>query len=333
MTSGEHITGTHWGEGDARKYQAAGHGPDGAVFLDPYVYGALSSEHVKDRRVLDIGMGTGPWAEHCAREGAREVFGVDINEAMLRTAQSERFQKVPGTVIEHRARGGDTAIALVRASAAALPFPDQTMDVLMSINLGCNLPSSATGDSGTVINPFAEHFREAFRVAKSGATMVVTAPHSLDTVFTDDEVYPSDVQAILDEEWARSSRTPEAARQIIAGLGHVLRGTFVLSEDGPKVVRGVPTQSIVQNGTPILRKIPGLVVDNMYHDAESYVRAAEAAGWVVEERREPTFGTERKQFLHNQIRSQNAPQAGPATRLGKEYIKNPPFLFLKLKKP
>jgi ubiquinone/menaquinone biosynthesis C-methylase UbiE len=70
-------------------------------------------------RVLDLACGTGIVARHAAeRTGARgQVTGVDVNPAMLEVAREVSADTAP-------------AIAWEQASAAELPFPDDSFDVV-----------------------------------------------------------------------------------------------------------------------------------------------------------------------------------------------------------
>src|SRR5207247_1959652 len=111
-----------------------------------------------------------------------------LNDQMLRTGQATRFERTESIV--HGLKGGGGSIILEQASAAALPHPDASFDVGTSINIGCNLPTGV----------FEAHFKEAHRVAKSEGTLIVTAPNSLTTVFTDG-ANSEDIQSYIDEKW------------------------------------------------------------------------------------------------------------------------------------
>jgi SAM-dependent methyltransferase len=73
---------------------------------------------VEDRDVLELGCGTAYWSAWLTRLGARAT-GLDVTEAQLETAR--RFQREFGL-----------QFPLVQGSAEALPFRDETFDVVFS---------------------------------------------------------------------------------------------------------------------------------------------------------------------------------------------------------
>ena len=95
-------------------------------------------------RVLDAGAGTGRFALPL-HEAGRDVFALDISEAMLRIARDNSNGALPVAV-------GDLL---------NLPFPDDTFDSIISITVVEHLPQ------------YREVFREFVRVLKPGGAMVV----------------------------------------------------------------------------------------------------------------------------------------------------------------
>jgi SAM-dependent methyltransferase len=82
------------------------------------------------RRLLDVGTGTGRAALLFARQGAI-VTGVDASSEMLAVARQ-------------RATDEGLAIAFQEADAHALPFPDRSFDVVMSLRVLMHTPSWRT---------------------------------------------------------------------------------------------------------------------------------------------------------------------------------------------
>ena len=304
---------SHWTEQQARAYEAAKHGPDGRQFLDPFLVKALTIETVTGKAVLDIGAGVGAWSVVVHQLAAQHVVVLDLNPAMVDRARA-RFSNEDTAPIPDN-------VECVVGNAANLPMADASQDLLLSINVGCNLP--------VVGNVFERHMTEAFRVAKPGAEFIVTAPNSLGTVFSDghEPRPPEQVQAEIDATWeAASDRSVAAAKQLINQLTHYLRATFILEPDTNKpVLITESNKTLVKPGDPIIRKIPGLAVDNNYHTADEYVTAATEAGWQIESQQALSFA--------DQIELDTYNASHTAATLGKEYIGKPPFLFLKLKKP
>lgn len=296
-----------WGEAQAKLYETAKHGPDGRTFLDNHLYETLRAETINGKAIADIGAGAGPWSEYAHGLAADHVVCLDLNPAMVERAKARWADDIRPDNIE-----------FMTGNAASLPLSDASQDVVLSINVGCNLPE--------VGNVFQRHFEEAYRVAKSGAEFVVTAPDSLTTVFTDGaDPTLDDLQTKIDQLWdAELDHSVAGAKKIIASLEHCLRATFILDAAGKPIVITDANVDLVKPGDPIIRKIPGLAVDNNYHTAAEYRAAAEAAGWTIAEEHNESFPDETARTEHNSTK--------PDDQLGKEYVGKPPFLFMVLTK-
>lgn len=296
---------SRWGADDAARYAAAKHGPDGARFLDPYLYNLLSREKLEARDVLDLGAGTGPWTKHALDNGADSVTALELNPAML--AKARELLANSGVL--------PVNVRLVEGNVASLPFEGESFDHLASINVGCNLPD------GT----FQSHFAEAHRVARMGGRFVVTAPDSLTVPFTNGS-QSGDVQREVDDRWnLESDRSPQGAKRVISSLGSVLRATFVLDAAGKPVLITQENAERVSAGTPIIRRIPSLAVDNNFHTAEEYIAAAERAGWTINATNRDSFASETDRLAHNL-------KVGEDKALGAEYVGNPSFLVMDLER-
>lgn len=119
------------------------------------LFGALLFRHVPLRRgvtALDVGCGTGfPLLELAQRLGhTSTVYGVDPWAAAIERAR----QKAAGWNIPN--------VVLLPGDAAALPLPDQHLDLIVS-NLGIN----------NFVDPAAV-LQECRRVARPGATLALT---------------------------------------------------------------------------------------------------------------------------------------------------------------
>ena len=71
-----------------------------------------------DERVLDIATGTGDVAMMLARAGAKDITGIDTSEPMLQLAR-EKIRE-----------SGLSGIEILQGDASALPFPDQSFDLV-----------------------------------------------------------------------------------------------------------------------------------------------------------------------------------------------------------
>lgn len=297
---------SQWGADAAARYAVAKHGPDGARFLDPHLYALMTRERLGGMDFADLGAGTGPWSKYAHEQGAATVTALELNPAMLAKAAAA-FADGEGRTPSN--------VRLVQGTVAQLPFEDRSFDRLASINVGCNLPAEA----------FQAHFTEARRVARIGGRFVVTAPDSLLVPFTNGEE-GVDIQKELDGRWAsEAEHSPQSAKRVIDGLGSVLRATFVLDATGKPVLVTQENAQSVRAGTPIIRRIPGLAVDNNFHTGDEYIEAAERAGWTLNAVHRDSFGSEEARREHNT-------QVGEGKQLGPEYISNPSFLVMDLER-
>jgi SAM-dependent methyltransferase len=294
-TRGHHISGTEWGADTAERYAKAKHGPDGALFLDPYFQKEL--QNVEGKRIIDVGAGAGPWAVLMAQNGAERVVALDYNFAMVEQAVKAAKDNLTSDVI-----------SLEQANAGAIPHPDQTFDMAISINVGCNLPE------------LKAHFTEMYRVLKPGGEVVVTAPGSFDVLFTDGQTNPEQVKAQLEKIFKDTNIEP---RKGLNKIEHVLRGTFIVQNGVPELVE---KDTDLVPGQAIFRRIPGLTVPNYYHSPQEYLAVAQEAGFKVVSNAQPSFESEEEREEYN--------QSVPAEqRLGPEYVKSPPFATFVFKKP
>ena len=99
------------------------------------------------RRILDVGCGDGALATALARRGAI-LTGVDTDPRMLAAGRE-------------RARAETVEITLVEGNAGALPFPDETFDVVLAVTVLC-----FAGDAERAVGEMA-------RVLKPGGRLVI----------------------------------------------------------------------------------------------------------------------------------------------------------------
>jgi SAM-dependent methyltransferase len=143
---------------------------------------AKATTHVspEPERALDLGTGTGEGALFLAREFPRaSVRGVDISEEMIRTAQGKVGLDPDGRV------------AFRVADAAALPYDEDSFDLVV----GVNMP------------PF---FKEIARVLRPGGHAIVVSSWGAATPF-----YTPD--AVLDRGFGRHGTERAAAGQTGSG--------------------------------------------------------------------------------------------------------------------
>ncbi len=296
--AGHLASGTQYGKEGVSAYEANRHGLDGARFLDPYFTPYLMNAHGLE--VLDAGCGTAPWAIYAAQNGAN-VLALDLQEEMIAAAK----RNVESSGLSGR-------INLIVADVADLPCKDGSFDLAISINVGCNLPSTVEIDGKNV--GLGPHIREMARSLKPGGIAVVTAPASFATVFTDGTSHSSVVEhirTILTQ--LPENPSPTEIRSHLNGLKEVYRATFVIRDGRLSLV---VDESDLQNGEPIWRKLPGLTVPNRYHPEEEYLEEFLNAGLTVRKVDHPQFGS----------------KAEVAEHFGEEYAEHSPFAIYSLVK-
>jgi len=101
----------------------------------------------KDSRVLDVGCGTGLLFSHIA-EDAELLVGLDFSSNILKQARKRAKQY--------------SSVAILRADADFLPFPDKTFNVVFAVTLLQNMPDSL------------HSLIEIRRVSRSKATVIAT---------------------------------------------------------------------------------------------------------------------------------------------------------------
>ena len=249
--------GTHYGTAGIAAYASNRHGPDGSLLLDPYFTPYLL--HLEGKTVLDAGCGAGPWAIFAAQNGAR-VYGIDLQPGMVEKAR-EAVQEA----------GLESQIEIVQGDAATLPYPSAFFDLALSINVGCNLPS--TTEAGGKKIGLGPHAQEMARTLKPGGLAIVTAPASLGILFTDGTPGETLLETALTEH-------------ALAELKEIYRATFALRDGRLSLVRD---EAELLPGQEIWRKLPGLAVPNRYHSEAEYLEEFLAAGFTLKRIDRPTW--------------------------------------------
>ncbi len=286
----------------AQAYAENRHGIDGAVLLDPYFTAHIMAICSEGAAVADIGCGAAPWSIYAARWGAKAVRGFENSQQMLDQAEIALAQQDPeiSGVIE-------VGYGTVKEIAAE----DSSFDLALSINVGCALPSS--DETQTLGGTLMDHFAEMRRVMKPGGYAVVTAPASLETVFTtygDEENKVAQLREVVGRV-----ATEAELRDAVGSNTDILRATISRGEDGFTLA---DERGALPLGSAVLRKIPGLVVPNYFHDQGEYQDAIIDAQLRVVNLDTPT--------LHETSYHEG-------TGLGWKYVTDNPFNIYLLSKP
>lgn len=293
--------GTAYGEEGVKQYSSIKHGPDGALFLDPYFLPFI--EDVEDQRILDSGCGAAPWAIYAAMNGAF-VDGVDLQESMINKGREEVIKA-----------GLEDRVTLEIGTVSNLPYPDASFDKAISINVGCNLPSED--------NILDLHLIELARVLKIKGKAIITAPASFDIIFTSGR---QNSQKTLEEaEQALTKIDINNFSSIIenlSSLNNIYRATFVNSSGKLKFVID---ENELEDGQTIWRKLPGMTVPNYYHSEKEYINAAIKAGFNIVKIEKPKFKNKDAQTEYNEKSLQEH-------KLGDAYVDHNAFIIIELEK-
>lgn len=293
--------GTEYGE-SAIEYS---HGPDGKIFLDPYIEQFLRENISSGTQVADLGCGTGTESIRCAELGGL-VWAIDYQASMV-TEASRRVSD----------RGLKDRVSIVQGDASNLRqygVNDQTMDVALSILVTCNLPEEIVGN----------YIQEMGRILKDRGRAIFTLATSFDLVFTKGEKDVDEAKAEIEEllEYLPDNPSMEVIECSLKRLTDVYAATFVM--EGSRLVL-VTDMSQMRDGTRFIRKLPDVVLPNIYYSEQTYQRMFAKAGLEIVEELTPSFESPLKRRNNNLM-------ADKASQLGKTYIHNPMFSTKILKK-
>lgn len=288
-------SGTAYGEIGVNQYASIKHGPDGALFLDPYFLSFI--ENLENQKILDAGCGAAPWAIYAARNGGY-VSGIDIQASMIEKGNEEILKA-----------GLENRITLEVGNVNHLPYENDSFDKAISINVGCNLPN------------LDMHLSEMARVVKG--RVVITAPASLDIVFTSGrrELFEimKDIENVLNKI---DGEEPNSIVKYLSTLNDVYRATFVNIDGKLKLITDI---NDLKEGEKIWRKLPGMAVPNIYHSENEYINEAIKAGFEIVKISKPKFNNPIEWIQYNSEHSEEL-------QLGEAYIDHNAFMIIELEK-
>jgi SAM-dependent methyltransferase len=292
--------GTEYGDQAIIGYAESNHGPDGALFLDPYFKPAL--ENLNNKTVLDAGCGAAPWAIYAAKHGG-QVYAIDIQEGMIEAAK----KAVSLEQLTDR-------ISVSKGDVAMLPYASDFFDRAISICVGCNLP----------LTSFDKHFQEFERILKKEGIAVIGAPASLDVVFSNGTKSDLDVQSHIQEILSQlpDEPTPEIIAKNLSQLEEVLSATFYMNGNRLALLKD---ERELKEGENIWRKLPKVVIPNRYYSKDFYIKIFRKYRLDIEKIDLPHFLNENDRIRYNNAAPNNF-------HLGKEYTSHAPFVIFHLKK-
>ncbi len=294
-------SGTTYGKAGVERYAFIKHGPDGALFLDPYFLPFI--ENVENQRILDAGCGAAPWAIYAAMHGAF-VDGIDIQESMI--------DKGKEAVIK---AGLENQIILEIGSVTHLPYQDASFDKAISINVGCNLPSQN--------NELGLHLTELARVLKDKGRVIITAPASFGITFTSGRQELQEILMDIEQALIKiDANNPSSIAKHLSSLNNIYRATFINDNGKLKLITN---ESELINGQMIWRKLPGMIVPNYYHPEKEYINEAIQAGFNIVNIEKPKFNTEIELAEYNENSSEEL-------KIGDAYVDHNAFIIIELEK-
>ncbi|HSW85914.1 MAG TPA: class I SAM-dependent methyltransferase [Rhabdochlamydiaceae bacterium] len=297
------LRGTNYGDNGVDAYAKFAHGSDLGLFLNVFVANDLDQLNQQEgKKLLDAGCGAAPWSIYAAKKGAI-VNAIDLQPGMIKNAKEAIEQAGPlsGRIVSEV---GD---------ATDLSFEDKMFDHAISINVGCNLPTSI----------FSKHFEEIGRVLKKDGTATIALPYSLDVVFTDGSKEANEVQARITKVLSGLPSNPkdQEIQNKLGELEEIVSATFAVIGNRLVLVDDI---NRLESGQKIWRKLTKVTIPNHYHSQDEYIKAFEKGNLKIVEISQRTLRSSEERDMINAL------DIHP--KLGEEYERHPPFLVYHLTK-
>jgi ubiquinone/menaquinone biosynthesis C-methylase UbiE len=291
--------GTSYGATAVKKYAESHECSDMEFFLNKHIKTSLSKQI--NKTIIDAGCGAAPWSIF-AGKFAKTVHAIDIQAKMIEEAN--RAIKQAGLSHKIVTRVGD---------ATQMPYENHSFDHALSINVGCNLPP----------NLFDVHFKEISRVLKLLGTADISAPDSLDVLFTDEAEGERCIEDDIDRVLENLPTNPDSTtiQENLNSILGIVSATFVKKDN--RVVLFTSSEKI-KKGDPIWRKLSKVTIPNYYYNELDYLEAFKLSGLktsaVIRER----FNSEEQRTAFN--------KNNPSPTLGPSYTTHSPFAVYQVQK-
>ncbi len=186
-------------------------------------------EHVRGRKVLEIGFGEG-YGTYYLSEVSKEITGIDVSHSLVEHAKSKYSRE---------------NLYFIRSDAATLPFPDSSFDVVVSSQVLEH------------VKDYMGFLRETARVLKPGGTALVATPNRMMMI---DGVNPYHFKEFSAKELASALKKVFNQSEVLglAGKrtvhGHKGRGTEVRKKDPRLRLHEAATVPAALHYTPTLQE-------------------------------------------------------------------------------
>ncbi|MFN8389828.1 MAG: class I SAM-dependent methyltransferase [Bdellovibrionota bacterium] len=272
---------THdYGADGGKLFEAARKAGHGREFLNARLNACLAPDVVSGRDVADLGCGAGTVSIQIARNGAKSVFGQDIQQQMIDRCLAGAAE-LPDAERQ--------LLTFERSNACDLQgVKKRSFDICVSVNVGCNMTSR---------DVFA-HLSEMRRIMRRGGRTIFTFPDNLNVMFTDGKRLVAEVAADISERLKSVDVNQPGQLQVaIGGFSEGLFCTIVQAGNRFYLVDNACDDLPAE--VPIYRKIPGLVVPNYWHRFKEYEQAIKSSGFRIVEAFREKFEDDEARIHHN----------------------------------
>lgn len=295
--------GTTYGESQVDRYVKMQHGPDGKMLLDPPIYKFLK-ENTQGKFILDAGCGAAPFAIFAALHGAL-VTGIDIQERMIEQGKKALLS----------ANLSEIEVDLEVGDVCHLPYANKYFDKAISVNVGCNLPSSKEVSKRPL--GLSGHLVEMARVLKDEGSVLIAAPSSLHVVFTSGQRPLTEVMKSIEKVLQEINNEGKEVISSLSSLTDVYSATFFYEGNTLKLLT---KDNILDKGTKIWRKLPENVIPNYFHSKDEYKKEIYKAGFKI-------INVKKPKLTHRELQEFNLSHK---LQLGEAYARYNPFIIAEL---
>jgi len=240
------------------------------AFLYPAMIKFMEAE-IPDKKVLDVGCGTGPWTYQAAKCGAKLVHGFDIQHDMVKLAR--------------QATSEFSNVHIKVGNVMKMPYEDDTFEIVMSSYVTCNLS----------IDVLKCHFTEIYRVLVPGGKAIVInqTKSSYETTLVTCEADKANTQVTINKILSHLPKYPTHMQvsQAFESLHEILHACFSIDASG--TLFHVKSIDQLKNEQAVWIKTPIITFPNYYYEdqllkdciVESGLKINKLEAYYTEERR------------------------------------------------